>query len=127
MLAVNWLLIAAGGALGAVTRHVVNSAVQRREVLFPIGIFAINAIGCLAIGIVAGLLSSGHLRIAGSGRLFLIVGVLGGFTTFSAYGLDTLTLLRGGHAGLAVVNAVGQPLLGIAAVWLGFSVGSWRP
>jgi CrcB protein len=115
MLALNWLLIAAGGARGAVTRHMVNSAVQRREVLFPVGIFAINAVGCRTIGIVAGLLSSGHLRLPMSGRLFQMVGVLGGFTTFSAYGLDTLTLLRGGHAGLAVATAVGQPIVGIAA------------
>ena len=116
------------GAVGAPSRYLLDSYIQTNiEGEFPWGTIAINAIGCLVIGLIAGLLASGQVRMAESGRLFLLVGVLGGFTTFSAYGLDTLTLLRGGHAGLAAANAVGQPIVGIAAVWLGFSVGSWRP
>jgi len=122
----NWVAIAAGGALGAVARHALNVALGGRYSVFPVGILAINAIGCFAIGMVAGLLAAGYAHVGEIGRLFLVVGVLGGFTTFSAYSLDTLTLLRGGHTGLALVNAVGQPLVGVAAVWIGFSAGSWR-
>ncbi len=113
--------------MGATARHLLNGALQRRPDPFPAGIFAINALGCLTIGVLAGLLASGRIQLGESGRLFLVVGVLGGFTTFSAYGLDTLTLVRGGHGGLALLNALGQPVIGLAAVWMGFSLGSWRP
>lgn len=122
----NWLAIAAGGALGAAARHALNVSLQGRDALFPAGIFAINAIGCFAIGLLAGLFSGGQPPIGDTGRAFLVVGVLGGFTTFSAYGLDTLALVRGGHTGLAMVNAIGQPIVGLVAVWIGFSAGSWR-
>lgn len=121
-----WLAVGVGGALGAMARHLLNGALQSRFDIFPAGIFAINALGCLVIGVLAGLLASSRLELGETGRLFLVVGVLGGFTTFSSYGLDTLTLARGGHTGLAVGNAVGQMVVGLAAVWVGFSLGTWR-
>ena len=121
------LVIALGGALGAATRHLLNVALQPRFAIFPAGIFAVNAIGCFAIGLLAGLVAADRLQIGETMRLFLVVGVLGGFTTFSAYGLDTLTLARGGHLGLAAANAVGQMVVGVLAVWGGFSVAAWRP
>ena len=121
-----WLAVGVGGALGAIGRHLVNAAVQSRFGLFPVGIFAINAVGCLAIGLLAGLLASSRLQLHETARVFLMVGVLGGFTTFSAYGLDTLTLARGGHTALAVGNALGQMVAGLAAVWIGFSLATWR-
>ena len=122
-----WFAIAAGGASGAAARHALNTLVQNRYALFPTGIFVVNALGCLAIGLLAGLVASGRLHLGETTRLFLFVGVLGGFTTFSAYGLDTLTLARGGYMTLAAVNAVGQVAAGLAAVWVGFAAGSWRP
>jgi CrcB protein len=61
------------------------------------------------------------------GRTFVFVGILGGFTTFSSYGLDTYTLFRGGHTGLGLLNAMGQMVVGLSAVWLGFAIGDWRP
>jgi len=122
-----WFAIAAGGASGAAARHALNTLVQNRYALSPTGIFVVNALGCLAIGLLAGLVASGRLHLGETTRLFLFVGVLGGFTTFSAYGLDTLTLARGGHVTLAAVNAVGQVAAGLAAVWVGFAAGSWRP
>lgn len=124
---VTWLAIGLGGAVGAVARHLLNSAVQGRFTLFPVGIFAVNAIGCLAIGVLAGLIAAGRAPLGELARLFLVVGVLGGFTTFSAFGLDTLVLARGGHTALAVANAFGQLACGLLAVWIGFSVGAWRP
>jgi CrcB protein len=122
-----WIAIGAGGAIGAMARHALNVAVQGRYTIFPVGIFIINALGCLAIGLLAGVIAAGRTHIGEPGRLFLVVGLLGGFTTFSAYGLDTLTLARGGHSGLALANAVGQMVVGLGAVWLGFTVGAWRP
>ena len=122
----TWLVIAAGGASGAAARHALNTLVQNRYALFPVGIFVVNAAGCLAIGVLAGLVAGGRLQLGETMRLFLFVGVLGGFTTFSAYSLDTLTLARGGHVMLAAVNAVGQVVAGLLAVWAGFAAGAWR-
>jgi len=124
---VIWVAIAVGGALGAMARHAVNHFLQGRYGAFPAGIFLINAVGCLAIGVFAGLLVSSRIQVGEFGRTFVVVGLLGGFTTFSSYGLDTLTLARGGHMALAMTNALGQVVVGLAAVWLGFSAASWRP
>ena len=121
-----WLAVGVGGGLGAIGRHLLNGAVQSRFGLFPVGIFAINVLGCLAIGLLAGLIASSRLQLHETARVFLMAGVLGGFTTFSAYGLDTLTLARGGHTTLAVGNALGQMVAGLAAVWIGFSLATWR-
>jgi CrcB protein len=124
---VIWIAIGAGGALGAMARHALNHLLHGRYGAFPAGIFLVNALGCLAIGLFAGLLASTRIQVGETGRTFIVVGLLGGFTTFSSYGLDTLTLARGGHLALAVTNAVGQVVVGLAAVWLGFTAASWRP
>ena len=107
-------------------RHALNAVVQGRYSAFPAGIFAVNAIGCLAIGLFAGLLASSRIQIGEVGRTFIVVGLLGGFTTFSSYSLDTFTLARGGHLALAFANALGQVVVGMAAVWIGYTAGSWR-
>ena len=123
-----WLAIACGGALGATARHALNVAMHTGTAArVPWSTFAANALGCLAIGLVAGLLASTRVHVGEIGRAFLVVGVLGGFTTFSAFGLDTLTLVRGGQGGLAALNVAGQLVVGLSAVWLGYAVGTWRP
>jgi CrcB protein len=124
-----WLVIAAGGALGAVARHGVNVVLHSRypSATFPAGIFVVNIVGCATIGLLAGLLAVERLTAGEHLRAFVFVGVLGGFTTFSSFGLDTFVLVRSGHPGLAAFNAVGQPALGLAAVLVGYAVGSWRP
>jgi CrcB protein len=125
---VLWIAIAVGGGIGAVARHAVNHAFNLRfGGTFPVGIFIVNAVGCFTIGLIAGLLASTRVHVGELGRTFVVVGVLGGFTTFSSYGLDTYTLFRGGHTTLGLFNAVGQMVIGLAAVWLGFSLGDWRP
>jgi CrcB protein len=123
---VIWLAVGLGGGIGAVARHAVNGVVTLRfGGGFPVGIFVVNTAGCLAIGLLAGLAAAGRLPVAEVGRTFLIAGLLGGFTTFSSFGLDTFTLLRGGQPALAFGNAAGQVVVGLFAVWLGFSAGSW--
>jgi CrcB protein len=107
-------------------RHGVNHVIHARYGPFPFGIFAVNVAGCLAIGVLAGLLAAERVHIGELGRTFLIVGVLGGFTTFSSVGLDTFTLMRGGHVVLALANVACQVVLGLAAVWAGFTAASWR-
>jgi CrcB protein len=123
-----WVAIAVGGALGAMARHAANASLHRfwSSGAVPVGIFVVNALGCFAIGVIAGLLASARVHMGEVGRTFVIVGVLGSFTTFSSYSLDTYTLLRGGHPYLALVNAGGQVVAGLAALWVGFALGSWR-
>ncbi|HUR19556.1 MAG TPA: fluoride efflux transporter CrcB [Vicinamibacterales bacterium] len=121
------LAIAAGGAIGAVLRHFANQVVQARfGAGFPLGIFLVNVVGCLAIGIVAGFIAAGRIHVGEAGRAFIVVGVLGGFTTFSSFGLDTFTLARGGQLAAAAFNAFGQLLLGVAAVWAGYALAHTR-
>ena len=122
----TWLLVGVGGGVGAMTRHAVNALVQRwaTELGFPAGIFLINVVGSGVIGLLAGLIASQQLVMSTETRTFVFVGVLGGFTTFSSFSLDTLTLIKGGQLGLAVVNIVGQVGLSLAAVLLGYKAAS---
>jgi len=118
-----WLLVALGGGAGSLARYLVGAwvggwtaatAPQR----FPYGTLAVNLLGCLAIGVLAALAERQPWFGPGA-RLFLLTGVLGGFTTFSAFGLDAVDLLRRGEVLLAAVYAGASVLLGLAAVWLG--------
>lgn len=122
----TWLLVGVGGGLGAMTRHAVNELVQRwaMGLGFPAGIFLINVLGSGIIGLLAGLIASHQLPMSTDTRTFVFVGILGGFTTFSSFSLDTLTLIKGGQFGLAVFNVVGQVGLSLVAVLLGYKVGS---
>lgn len=115
----NWLFIAAGGALGSVLRYAVHGWVQRLAGhTFPIGTLVVNVVGCLLIGLVAGL-ASGTIALREPYRLGLVVGVLGGFTTFSTYGLETLSLAESGHLRFAVFNVLLSNVIGLLAVWFG--------
>jgi CrcB protein len=99
-----WLAVAAGGALGSIARHGVNvffSHVLERAV--PYATAAVNLTGSLIIGLLAGLIACGRLHMSTELRTFVFVGILGGFTTFSSYMLDTFTLGHGGE------HASGRP------------------
>jgi CrcB protein len=120
----TWLAVIAGGALGSAARHGVNTLVAHltdRPVPFATAI--VNLVGAGVIGVLAGMIASGRLQMSPTLRAFVFVGILGGFTTFSSYMVDTLTLTYGGEPGLAVANIVGQTLLGLAAVWAGYYLG----
>ncbi|HVG55102.1 MAG TPA: CrcB family protein [Vicinamibacterales bacterium] len=121
-----WLAIAAGGALGSVARHGVNVLVHGRWPLlrFPLATLIVNVLGCLVIGVLAGLVMSDRITLRFYWREFLFVGILGGFTTFSTFGLDTITLARAHSSSAAVWNVVAQVALGLLAVRLGMLVGS---
>lgn len=119
-----WLAVVAGGALGSAARHGVNvlfSVLMTRPSPYATG--AVNLVGSGVIGVLAGALASGRLQMSPSFRAFVFVGILGGFTTFSSFMVETLTLGYTGEAGLALVNLVAQVLLGLAAVWAGYSLG----
>jgi CrcB protein len=122
----TWLAVGAGGALGALARYALNGWVSRVNVVpgFPVGIFLINVSGSAAIGLVAGLLASGRVQMSDDARAFLVVGILGGFTTFSAFSLDTLTLIRTGQPLLAALNVFGQVLVSLAAAAAGYRLAA---
>jgi CrcB protein len=116
------LLIAGGSALGGVLRHLVGGALQRSsDVDFPIGTLVVNVLGCLAIGALAALFA-GPLLIREEYRFALVVGLLGGFTTFSSFGLETFQLAAAGQLVRAVLNVVVSCVLGLAAVWIGYRI-----
>jgi CrcB protein len=113
--------VALGGALGSLARHGVNVAIAHafgRAV--PYATASVNLLGSLLIGVLAGLLASGRLTMSPNMRTFVFVGLLGGFTTFSSFMLDTLTLTSGGDHALALANVIGQVAVGLVAVYAGY-------
>jgi len=121
------LLIGAGGFLGSIGRYTLAGLAQRLcpEAVFPWGTVAVNLLGCLCIGLLAGLADARHLFTPES-RAFLFIGVLGGFTTFSTFGLETFFLVRDGDLPAALGSVLVQVLGGLVAVWLGYTLATWR-
>ena len=117
------ILIGAGGALGAIARYLLGGWVQSLSggLGFPYGTFTVNVLGCLAIGVITGLVQTRDL-IPMEMRTFLSIGLLGGFTTFSAFGNETFSLIRNGQIGPAAGYVVLQILVGLVAVWIGYTV-----
>ena len=113
----HWLLVFVGGGLGAVARHGVNRAgLEMMGPGFPWWTMAVNVSGSFLIGLLAGIF--GAMETDHNSRLFLVTGVLGGFTTFSAFSLDALTLWERGamvHAGLYVAGSVIASLIAAVA------------
>jgi CrcB protein len=116
------LLIGCGGFLGSAARYLLSGLVQERAGLaFPAGTLCVNVLGCLAIGALS---EAAETRGAFSPdtRAFLMVGILGGFTTFSAFGNETINMMREGDRALAGLNVLSQVTLGLGAVWAGRAV-----
>lgn len=110
--------VSAGGALGALARFGITVALPAEPDRWPWATFVTNVTGCLAIGVLMVVV----LEVTGAHRLvrpFLGPGLLGGFTTFSAYALETRTLVADGHGGLAAAYVVTSLLTGLMAVWAG--------
>lgn len=120
---IRTLYAGAGGLIGSVFRYLLGGAVSHlfAEPAFPVGTLVINVLGCLLIGILGGLAEVKGV-LSAEMRVFLMVGILGGFTTFSTFGFETLQLMRDGQFAYATGNVLGSVLLGLAAVWAGFSV-----
>ncbi|MBI3271572.1 MAG: fluoride efflux transporter CrcB [Planctomycetes bacterium] len=116
------LLVGLGGFLGAIARYELSGLVHRYlSASFPYGTLVVNVLGCLAIGGVLHLVEDRSL-LGPNTRLFLTIGILGGFTTFSSFGYETMELLRDGESALALANVAGNVVLGLGAVWLGRTV-----
>ena len=116
----NVLLVALGGSIGAVARYGLAGLVQRFTTpYFPFGTFVVNVSGCFVFGILAGV-AEHRFALGPEARAFLLIGILGGFTTFSSFTYETFQLLRDAEIMRASLNAGGQLVVGLIALWLGF-------
>jgi fluoride exporter len=118
----NYLLVFIGGGLGSTLRHVVNVVCPRLlGAAFPYHTFIINITGSTIMGLIAG-----YLAFKGDAsqpwRLFLMTGILGGYTTFSAFSLDTALLYERGEIGLAVLYVVGSVVISIVGLFAGLAL-----
>lgn len=117
------MLVGLAGLSGTLCRYWLSGAVSRRYgETWPLGTFAVNLIGCFAAGLLFHFMQE-RQTFSETARAAVFVGLLGGFTTFSAYGLQTFTLLREGRVGVAALNVVASNLLGLLLVWAGYAVG----
>ncbi|HWK75367.1 MAG TPA: fluoride efflux transporter CrcB [Povalibacter sp.] len=119
----TYLLIALGSAIGGAARYWCSGFVaQRAGEVFPWGTLAVNVIGSFLIGALAAMSEpDGRWYLGSETRQFLMIGVLGGFTTFSSFSLQTLNLLRDGEWGYAAGNVAASLAACLVAVWLGFA------
>ena len=115
----RYLLVAIGGGTGALARYVAASAIMTRfGGKFPLGTLAINVTGSFLIGFLMTILT-GRFQVDPRWRLLLVVGFLGGYTTFSSFEWETYTSVREGELWAGMLNVVSSVMLGYVAVWLG--------
>lgn len=116
----NIVLVGLGGCIGSIGRYVVSGWVYHVSGTpsFPWGTAVVNIVGCFVIGALTGLADVRQV-MGPEARAFALIGVLGGFTTFSTFGYETISLLRDGQSGLALANVGLQVIAGLVAVWLG--------
>lgn len=113
-------LVGLGGFVGTLFRYWLSGFfASRYGETFPLGTLVVNALGCFVIGFLFYLFYDRSLA-SPTARTVVLIGLLGGFTTFSSYGLQTFTLLRDGELFLALVNIVASNVLGLGLVWVGY-------
>ncbi|MDQ2937092.1 MAG: fluoride efflux transporter CrcB [Acidobacteriota bacterium] len=118
----RWILIGLAGFAGTLLRYGLSGWIARRfGETFPLGTLIVNLVGCFLAGLLFYLLFDRYL-VNQTIRIVLIIGLLGGFTTFSSFGLQTFTLLRDGEMGLALLNIAASNLGGLLMVWVGYSL-----
>lgn len=122
----NILFVAVGGAVGSVLRYLLGTWIQSvsKSIDFPFGTLTVNLIGCFVIGFLSQL-AEARSAFTSESRALVFVGILGGFTTFSSFGNDTINLLRDGETFNALANVGANVILGLLLVWLGRTVAFW--
>ncbi|MFZ5919523.1 MAG: fluoride efflux transporter CrcB [Chloroflexota bacterium] len=125
----NIFIVGIGGFIGSVLRYLVSGWAQglSRSLDFPYGTLTVNLAGCFVIGFLAQLAEARGV-FTPEARLLVFIGLLGGFTTFSSFGNDTLNLARSGQMLNALVNVAANLVLGLLLVWLGRNAAQliWR-
>lgn len=125
----NILIVGIGGFIGSALRYLVAGWVQQvsKSLDFPYGTLAVNLLGCFVIGFLAQLAETRGI-LASETRLLVFIGLLGGFTTFSSFGNETLNLARDGQMFDALTNVLANVAFGLLLVWLGRTVSYllWR-
>ncbi|WP_423067881.1 fluoride efflux transporter CrcB [Devosia sp. CN2-171] len=116
-----YLLVGIGGALGAMLRYGAQVAIGNLPNGFPVSTFLINIVGSVAMGVLIGLLAKFTPQYQNEIRLFVAVGIFGGFTTFSSFSLDAIVLIERGDILQAGVYIVGSVLLSVAGLWMGLT------
>ena len=115
----NWLLVACGGAIGACLRYGAGLLIVRPTSLFPWATWSINVLGCFLAGVFFAL-SQRYPALQNETRLFVMVGIFGGFTTFSSFGLETFQLIRQGQMSMAVMYSLSSLIVGVLCLAMGF-------
>jgi len=123
---VSVLFVAIGGALGSVSRYLVGTWAQTasKSIDFPYGTLTVNLVGCFVIGFLSQLAEARGVFTSET-RSLVFIGVLGGFTTFSSFGNDTINLLRDGETFNALANVSVNVIVGLFLVWLGRACAYW--
>jgi len=122
-MATFWAVVA-GGGFGSGLRYLVAGSLQKQMSSgFPLGTLTVNLVGCLLIGLLATWFS-GALEVREQVRVAILVGVLGGFTTFSSFGLETVSLVQRGQWGSAMLYVAVSNIVGFVAVWAGIRMVS---
>jgi CrcB protein len=121
------ILVGVGGAVGSIARYKLSGYVLHHTIdwRFPAGTFVVNVVGCLIAGALAALAEK-HDFMSPETRLLVFTGVLGGFTTFSAFGLETVFLMRRGELVIAGANVFLSVAAGLLALWIGLGVASLK-
>ena len=115
------LAIGTGSFIGGIFRYLLSLLISAKTAThFPLGTLTVNIIGCFFIGIVIGFFDKG--LISHEWKLFLATGLLGGFTTFSAFSIETFTLFRQGHSSYALFYIFASVVLGLSVTYLGYSM-----
>jgi CrcB protein len=119
---INYILVSAGAAIGGALRYGISSYIQKNiSVIFPYGTLVINVVGSFLLGIIMFYLNEKEL-IGSDFRLFLTVGFCGGFTTFSTFSYETLSLLRDSEIGLAIYNVLLNIILCLVGIYLAYLI-----
>ena len=119
----TWLMVAVGGALGSLARYGVSVAMARAVGnSAPYATALVNVAGCAAAGVLLGAMASGRLPLTHEQRALVFSGVLGGFTTFSGVGIDTIALVQEGRTLTAVTNVCLQIAIGLGALAVAYTV-----
>jgi CrcB protein len=115
----SYLLVGLGGALGAIARFAAQNWIGALANGFPMATFIVNILGSVAMGVLIGVLAKTTPQYQNEIRLFVAVGVFGGFTTFSSFSLDAIALFERGDFGLGAIYVIGSVILAVTGLWMG--------